>query len=253
LTAVEATKWDRLWARLDQVVLDDLDREICRNLARYVRFDGHSVLELGCGRGVLSRLALESGARSATLVDNSAEALRLARTVVAGFANVTLVQADVLSYRSPIRRDVVLSSGLVEHFRGEELIRCLEVHRDHAADLVVVIAPTTPHYNEIQCRTRRFADTFGYERPISARRMARLLRGVGLKPVMLRRFFPLYNLRFYWLLARPGLAPVDRFLDRKLLKLDAWLQSHKWRDRATERLRWLDSVLGGLLLAVARR
>ena len=40
LTMPRAERWDLLWSRLDEVVLDDLDREVCRNLVRHVSFAG---------------------------------------------------------------------------------------------------------------------------------------------------------------------------------------------------------------------
>ena len=244
-------KWDRIWSPLSEVTLDDLDREIWRNLSRTVPFEGRSLLELGCGRGVQSRFMLDAGAASATLVDMSAEALRLAERLFTGFDNVHFVQGDLLDYRADHPFDIVLSSGTVEHFRGEQLLQCLRVHRDHARRLVVIVVPTTPHYNEIQCRTRRFRSALGYERPISARRMRDLLLAVGLRPLLLRRFFPLYNARAYWSLPRTGAGRVDRWLDRKFAKLDQWGERRQVRQRLTVPLRRLDRIFGGLLLAVA--
>jgi len=246
-------KWDLLWSHLEKVVADDLDLEIWRNLEIYVPFRGRSLLELGCGRALQSRFAIEAGAISATLVDNSPEALRLARSTFAGVRAVSFVQQDLLEYRSQERFDIVLSSGTVEHFRGESLLHCLRVHAEHARGLVVIVTPSTPHYNEFQCRTRRFVDTFGYERPISTRRMKRLLSAVGLRPLVLRRFFPLYNLRAYWSLPRSGISRLDRWLDYRLMTLDTWVEQKQLRRQIIPYFRRFDRVLGGLLLAVAER
>jgi SAM-dependent methyltransferase len=229
-----------------------MDREILANLAEYIPFRGHSLLELGCGRGILSRFAMEQGAASATLVDSSGEALQLARRVLADMSPIEFVQGDLLAYRSSRKFDIVLSSGVLEHFRGQALMDCLRVHADHACGLVAIIVPTTPHANEYHCRTRRFVDVCGYERPISALRMRRLLVRAGMKPLLMRRFFPLYNVGAYWTLPRTAIGCIDRELDRKLLKLDASIAKRHIRDRVIPRLRRLDSLLGGLLLAVAR-
>jgi SAM-dependent methyltransferase len=244
--------WDRLWSLLDEVVVDDLDREVWRNLACHVDFRGRSLLELGCGRGLLSRFAVAAGARSATLVDQAPEALRIARQLLADSPEAEFVQTDVLGYGGDRRFDIVLSSGLLEHFKGEQLASCLEVHARHAAGVVAIIVPSTPHYNEVQCRTRRFVQTFGYERPVSARRMAGLMRAARIRPLVLRRFHPLYNLRAYWSIPRTGMGVIDRRLDRWYRKVDSWAERHGTRDRLVLHLRRFDRVLGGLLLAIGK-
>lgn len=244
--------WDRLWSLLEEVVVDDLDREIWRNLSSWVDFGGCSLLELGCGRGILSRFSVAAGARSVTLVDQAPEALRLARRAFAHVSQVEFVQSDVLTYEAGEQFDIVLSSGLLEHFRGEQLLSCMKVHCKHARGMVVIVVPSTPHYNEVQCRTRRFVRTFGYERPISQRRMARLMRAVDLRPVVLKRFHPLYNLRAYWSLPRSGVGVIDRRLDRWYARLDMWAEKRRLRDQLIPRLRQFDRLLGGLLLAVGR-
>jgi SAM-dependent methyltransferase len=243
-------RWDGLWSAAREIVVDDLDREIWRNLSAHVTFGGRSMLELGCGRGIQSRFAAEAGASAVTLLDSSAAALSVARQVFAGVGQAEFVQQDLLSYRAGRRFDVVISSGTVEHFRGEELLQCLRVHRDHAREVVAIVVPTTPHPNAFQCRRRRFVEAYGYERPISARRMQGLLRAVKLRPLVLRRFFPLYNVRAYWFAPRTGLRRLDRRLARLAVELDQSVQ-RRVVGRLMPSLRRLDRSFGGLLLAVA--
>ncbi len=252
MTVSGSDHWDRIWAHSSGEKSGDLDEEIFRALRGSVDFTGRSLLELGCGRGTLGRFALEQGAGRVTLLDRSAEALAVARKVLAGCDQVSFVQADVLSLDLGRKFDLVLSSGLLEHFRGEEQIRCLKAHADHAAEKVVVIVPATPHWNEFHCRTGRFRATYGYERPISIRRMSALFAAAGLTPVLMRRFFPLYNVGLYWSLPRTGLPPLDRFLDRKSAKLDAWATKRGLRRLVNAALRPLEGVTGGLLIAVGR-
>ena len=247
----DARKWDLLWSPLEEVVLGDVDREIWRNLAAHVPLRGRTLLELGCGRGIHSRLAMEAGAAAATLVDNSPEALRLARLVFQGIPGVRFVEQDLLAFHSEARFDIVFSSGTVEDFRGEELMRCLRAHRDHCRELVAIVVPCTPHYNEVHCRTRRFVRAFGYERPISVRRMGRLLRRAGLRPVVLKRFYPQYGLGAYWSVPRTGVRWMDSRLEFWLMQADVWAYQRRLPERLIRPLRRLDRLLGGLLLAVA--
>ena len=244
--------WDSLWSQVQDISVVGLDREIRRQLSANIRFEGKSLLELGCGRGLQSWYAMQEGARSATLVDSSPEALRLAQHLFADVDRVSFVEHDLLAFQADREFDIVLSSGVAEHFRGEELLRCLRTHVEHARELVAIIVPSTPHINEFCCRTKRFAGNFGYERPISVRRMARLLREAGMRPLVLRRFFPLYNVHAYWLGPRSGIRRVDRRLDRWYAKLDSWLERKRVRESLIPLLRPLDRPLGGVLLAVAQ-
>ena len=247
----ELESWDGLWQNVQDVVVDDMDREIWRNLAQHLCFQGRSVLELGCGRGVLSRFAAAAGARGITLVDNSAEALRVARGLFEGVSSVRFVHRDLLEYREAARSDIVLSSGTVEHFEGERLRQCLRVHRDHARERVVIVVPTAPHPNTLIAKTRRFRDTYGYEKPISRQRMGSLLRDVGLRPLVLHRFHPLYNMTVRWLALRTGLRTLDSVLDRGARRVQGIGRRLGVHQFSIPAMRRFDDRLGGLLLAVA--
>jgi 16S rRNA (guanine1207-N2)-methyltransferase len=54
-----------------------------------IHFSKHTVLDMGCGSGILSRIALEENAESVTATDVSAVALRATEKNTARFSNIT--------------------------------------------------------------------------------------------------------------------------------------------------------------------
>ena len=102
---------------------------------------GGSTLELGCGTGLDSvGLHERLGCSSGVLVDFCPEAVSIARTNARG-RDLEVVRSHVLDFATDRRFDVTFSVGLVEHFRGETLLRVLRKHgeflRPHGRALVL--------------------------------------------------------------------------------------------------------------------
>lgn len=136
-----APDWDRLWHHQPSDAKDDqlLERE--RRSLRWARIVSHleatfgsieklRTLELGSGRGDLSALLAERGA-VVTLLDSSERALSQARQ---RFERRGLPgryeSADMLGALDAFRErfDVALSSGVIEHFAGEERTCAIRAH-----------------------------------------------------------------------------------------------------------------------------
>ncbi len=133
--------WDRLWRHAPTIERDDelLDRErrsprwraIHQRLtSRFGSIRGLKTIELGSGRGDWSVLLAESGA-DVTLLDTSELALDQARL---RFERLRLpaqyIHGDL--FAPPIEClgafDVVLSSGVIEHFLRESRTEALRAH-----------------------------------------------------------------------------------------------------------------------------
>ncbi len=136
-----APDWDRLWQHQPSDTKDDqlLERE--RRSLRWARIVSHleatfgsieklRTIELGSGRGDLSVLLAERGA-DVTLVDSSERVLTQARQ---RFERLALPgryeSADMLGALDVFRQrfDLALSSGVIEHFAGEERTRAIRAH-----------------------------------------------------------------------------------------------------------------------------
>jgi len=155
---------------------------------------GAEVLELGCGSGELLRLAAEAGAARVIGVDNSPAAVRLAQRMLKGLEH-TLVLADVFALADVPRADIVWSSGLLEHFRGQRALELMRVHARLALRDVVVVVPASPHWNDIRMRRSRTLRTYGWQLPVTAGRLKELGASAGLRLRSIRRFMPAYGLR----------------------------------------------------------
>ena len=148
--------WDRLWHHAPSDARDDalLDRErrnprwtmILRRLkAAFGATDGLHTIELGSGRGDLSTLLAEHGA-SVTLLDTSYLALNQARRRFDRLGlHATYERGDLfdVGVAQCGRFDVALSSGVIEHFRGDDRSRAVRAHYDvlRRGGLAVISVP----------------------------------------------------------------------------------------------------------------
>lgn len=200
--------WNRYWRR-DAGGVDRLALAVFREMERSFSFPGASVLELGCGAGRLSCLALRAGARRAVLADSSSEALARSRSLLAGDGRAEFLETEIRSLDLAERFDLVFSSGVVEHFREEEAVEVLAVHRRHARGTVLVVVPASPHYNNLRMRRAATVRDFGWQRPISPGRMAAFFERAGIAVARNYRFYPFYAVgrlhssRIWNLLFRP--------------------------------------------------
>jgi SAM-dependent methyltransferase len=155
---------------------------------------GRSVLEIGAGAGRVSKVLADAGASRLVLVDRSSAALELARGLLGSDPRVEYVEADAFELPFGERFDVVFSAGLVEHFSGAEQSRLMRVHAEHSRRDVAVVAPASPHWNDLRMRFAAVRERFGYQRPLTRRRLRELMVGAGIRPRVARRFFPAYGL-----------------------------------------------------------
>lgn len=154
--AVGLPVWDRLWRYQPSDAKDDqlLSREqrsprwaliVEAIRSAFGAIEGLRTVELGSGRGDLSALLAQHGAK-VTLVDMSRAGLDQARRRFERLnLSASYVEADLLGPLDELRGrfDVALSSGVIEHFRGQDRTRSLQAHHDVlcSGGLTVVSVP----------------------------------------------------------------------------------------------------------------
>jgi len=185
-------QWDRYWKGIPGAEFDFLTEEIFFRMRRAVSFAGKSILELGCGSGRLSYLALKAGAGSVTLVDSSREALDIARQLFRGAENVTVIESDFRELEPARGYDVVFSSGVVEHFRDGEILEVVKLHRRHSRQTVLTVVPAGPHYNNLRMKKPEAIRDYGWQRPLTGRQMRSLFTRAGIRVETNRKFYPFY-------------------------------------------------------------
>ena len=247
-TQTDPRVWDRLWQSPTSPEKDDalITRErrgprwgmiVGRLEATFGSIKGLRTVELGSGRGDLSVLLAQGGAE-VTLLDASPVALGQARSrfqrhgLAALFEQVVII-AGIESKDG--RFDVALSSGVIEHFAGDERTRAVEVHHSvlRPGGLVII---SVPHAWCIPYRVwKLYLETrgwwpYGMERPYSRRELVRRARAAGFDQVEDRCLGFWQSVSDHWGRSLLG------------LKMD-------WADRESV----LDCVMGMTLLLFGRR
>ncbi len=194
----EAEVWSSLWQHRSSPQRDNeiLARErtsprwqeIVRRLQQaFGSIQGLRTVELGCGRGDLSVLLAERGA-AVTLVDSCPEALAQAsERFDRPHLDAELVNADMFQFAAERAKgfDLAVSSGVIEHFKGEDRTRAIQAHYDavRSGGLVVI---SVPHARCLPYRIwKSYLELrgwwpYGYERPYTRRELVRRARRVGL-------------------------------------------------------------------------
>lgn len=189
--------WDRLWARPLPEGKDDALIERERRSRRWTMIvrqlnttfgPGRALrtIELGCGRGDLSVLLAQRGAR-VTLFDASARALDQAR---ARFDRLKITadykQGDLLGSLEELsdRYDVALSSGVIEHFENDDRTRVVRAHHDvlRPGGLGVISVPNAwciPYRLRKWYLELRGWWPYGLELPYAKRELLRRARAAG--------------------------------------------------------------------------
>ena len=196
--------WDRLWRRRPP---DAKDAALIAREGRSPRWrtivakletwfgtlDGLRTIELGSGRGDLSALLAQRGAR-VTLLDTSDRALAQARHRFDRMGlKAEFVQADMLGALDRVREpfDVALSSGVIEHFTNQDRTRAVRAHHDMlrrggAAIISVPHAWCIPYRLWKSYLELRGCWPYGLEIPYTRRELARRSRQAGFEEVARR-------------------------------------------------------------------
>jgi SAM-dependent methyltransferase len=193
--------WDRLWRHTPSDTKDDalLARE--RRSPRWASIvnkleitlgsiKGLRTIELGSGRGDLSALLAESGAK-VTLLDSSDKALSQARHRFDRLGLEANFQHGDM-FRTPQslcgRFDVALSSGVIEHFRSDDRTRAVQAHYEVLASKGVAII-SVPNAWCIPYRVwKLYLELrgwwpYGLELPYSRRELMERARRVGFERI----------------------------------------------------------------------
>ncbi len=239
--------WDRLWRDEPSRAKDNalLAREragprfsemVAKLTARFGAIEGLRTIELGSGRGDLSILLAELGAR-VTLVDTSARALEQARARFDRLGlSAELREADLFDVPAAVKNfEVALSSGVIEHFRGDDRTQAIRAHYGvvRSGGMAVI---SVPHARCVPYRIwKKYLELrrwwpYGMEIPYRKRELAGRAEAAGFLQTEVR------CTGFLQSLGGQCIQPL-------------WGRRPGWSDRTS----WLDSVLGLTLVLYARR
>ena len=240
--------WDRIWHRVPSVEKDAamLAREsrsrrwslITDRLTRdFGSLQGLRTIELGSGRGDLSVLLAQQGAR-VTLLDANESALEQARTRFEGLGlTADYVKGNLLAPEASwsSRFEVALSSGVIEHFRGEDRTEVVRAHhmalRPGGTAVISVPYAWCVPYRIWKCYLElRSWWPYGMEIPYTRRELRSHAQRVGFTDTETWTMGFLQSVGVHWWQRLAGSRPV-------------WAESNSR----------LDSIMGLVLLLFARR
>lgn len=177
----EENVWDNgRWAGVQEVTVDFMTRYIFERMSSSFSFRGKRVLEMGCGTGRLGYLALKSGAQQVTLVDSSQKAVALAHGLFRHEApgSYRICQADLFDFAEE-RYDLVFSSGVIEHFQGEDRYRIVKKHLDLSLAECLIVHPTDTLYAAVFNRLPIAVKLYGFQKSFSEEELSGYLERTG--------------------------------------------------------------------------
>lgn len=145
-----------------------------RRLLSGMPLQNKEIIELGGGGGQLASLVGREYHAKVTLIDNSRQAIEFSKKLKV--SGVNYLFGDMFEHRGSY--DLVLSDGLIEHFRGEELAKVIRLHAKlvRAEGRIAIFVPRDSFF------VRRLLSLKGvYERKYGFEEFTRVLKENGLE------------------------------------------------------------------------
>lgn len=185
-TSLEGTR-----GRLEWMLKNPSHLEVYYPLVRLAQRNGLEnlkSLEVGCGCGSYSLILKKTGIISkATLLDISQVGLDLAEKLFTSFGEeCQIVRGDAMNLPFDDGEfDLVLSGGLLEHFRPHEQQRLVSEQCRVARNILCQVPASTPAYWTMRMLlTMRYLGwRWGWERPMNLRQLSTLFRQENFKVV----------------------------------------------------------------------
>lgn len=224
--------WDRLYRETKDVYISKTNCIIYRRAKQYIDFKGKRLLEIGCGLGRFSYLAALDGANYICLVDKSKVALDKARYFFQNIhSRLDFINGDILKKDLNLGKfDVAVSEGLIEHYNTDEQIKLVRKHAQYINDQgkIIIIAPASLHWNDIRCLFPSQKRIYGWQKPLTVKKIRMLMEEVGIKIDFVDRFCATYGIFHF-----PGCRYLHRIVEFPI-----------------ESNSRLDTFFGGLILAI---
>lgn len=194
----EANVWDKgIWSLVKNVKFDFMTLYIMEHILATASLKGKTVLELGAGTGRLSYLALKYGARKVTLVDSSTKAIELSHRVFKSETSDSyeIHQANILDFETADKFDIVLSSGVIEHFKETDRQRIIYSHINKTREYCIIIHPTMTLYSSFFNNFFISKKLYGYQESFSEQELNSNLAAIpGINQISHSRFHTFYTI-----------------------------------------------------------
>ena len=91
---------------------------------------------------------------------------------------VMLFKKDIREFTSREKYDIVFSSGVLEHFSGDDLKKVLKSHINNAAREAIIVVPAAPSWNNIRCKKTKSKEMYGWWQPLTKKDIS-FIKGLG--------------------------------------------------------------------------
>ncbi len=143
-----------------------------------------SMLEIGAGMGLASLFFAHKGV-STDLLDQSKESKSLAKEYWGNRAKHNFIIADLFTFKSEKKYDIVTSFGLCEHFAGKQRCEVLQKHLVFLKDKGIAIISVPNKYGIFYRIAKKLAEltgfwSFGLEIPFSKKELTEFAKSNNL-------------------------------------------------------------------------
>jgi len=127
-----------------------------------------STCEIGAGTGQMSKLIRDKKEVYSTMIDSSQSACNYIREYfIDNGYYFDIKYADIFVHTKDYTADLVMSSGLIEHFKGDKLREIVDIHKKMSNKYVAIIVPNATKENIEFSATEKCKRQYGYQKPIS--------------------------------------------------------------------------------------
>jgi len=185
--------WDVVWLKTPKWIYEFFWRRhhnkvfsIYQEFFSKLKIKNPKIIELGCGSGEITARLIKMYGGSATLVDNSKEAVILASKNFKKYKiKAKIIQKDLFRFKPQEKFDIAHSEGLIEHFLGERQNKIIEVHKNCVKKdgLIIISVPRPVWYYKIAKWLLEKVNKwpFGFEKAMNKNDLKKALENCGLK------------------------------------------------------------------------
>ena len=192
--------WDAgKWAKCKEIKFDFMTRYIFEHILQCLDVEGKRILELGAGTGRLSYLLLQQGAEHVTMVDSSRKAIEISSSLFkdTDTAKYKIIASDILKFNQGVY-DLVFSSGVIEHFKGNDRFEIVKKHLTLANHDCILIHPTDTLYAMLFNNFPMAIKLYGYQKCFSEQELMEHISRTGdYKNIKTQCFHFFYTVPFF--------------------------------------------------------
>jgi SAM-dependent methyltransferase len=183
--------WKYKYTGQEEYLFNKMSAEIIKKYCD----DKSDCLELGAGTGQLSKLLYTADkVKEINVVDSSPTAVKYMLDYFKdnNISNYHIYNTSIHNFANMVpqrKYGIVMSSGLIEHFKDDKLNDICKIHKYLSYSYVVIIVPADNPENNAEALTEKHIKKYGYEKPMNEKQLDNLFEDNIFKHVYSERFY----------------------------------------------------------------